>query len=460
MTQSRRRAVVALWWLGLVGLIAWQELYLAPAELARRAWHSHTDNPQDFLQEWAAARDVRAGRPLYEPLDDATRLYRNDLGLPAAVGEPIPVGVPVNGHPPTMALLTLPLTWLTYAEAFRVWNVLGFVALGISVWLVARRLFDSPVQAFVLVLAVLLVSYPLRYQCQQGQLSLLLLALLTGVWACSRGGRDNWAGVLLAVAIAAKLFPALALVYFVLQRRWRAVAATAGALTVLLAATGLVCGWDCYERFVTRGMVSVQGWRGAWDNVSLPALAAKLFDPERTTPGAPLYASALLARLTGGLACLLVLAVLARCLWRARTPQERDGAFALTLVAMLLCSPITWAHAFLLLLLPVCWLWQRWQGRLLSKTVLLGLTAVLALHPDVWQRRLLGEAPSGATWQMLTILSIQMYALLALFAAIAWELRRRPRCVPQTILAGRLTLPARLTLIPAAALCAASPPRP
>lgn len=465
--KLRRPYLIALWCLAFAGLVAWQQLYRAPRELAQRAWHEHASAPQDFLQEWAAARDVLDGRPLYDPLTHAMERYRHDMGLPVPERQPIQPGVPVNGHPPTMALLALPLGPLTYVQAFRLWNVLGFAALGGSVWLIVRTLCPRPLRAFLLVMSILLLGYPLRYQCQQGQLSLLLLVLLTGVWACSRAGRDGWAGALLAVAIAVKLFPALALLYFVLQRRWRAVAATTLTLAALLTATGLVCGWDCYERFVTRGMASVQDWRAAPSNASLSALSAKLFDPGSNSSITPLHQSATLARLLGGLACLLVLVVLARCLRWATTTEERDGAFALTLVAMLLCSPITWAHAFLLLLLPLCWLWQRWQSVPLKQTLLLGLLAVLCLSPEIWQRRWLGDDLGQGTtsWQVLAVFSIQMYALLALFLSGAWELWGRPAPTPHRLRTPAVSLPRWIQSLGAgvnraAAPCAASPPLP
>ncbi|MFM8271347.1 MAG: hypothetical protein ACKODX_03340, partial [Gemmata sp.] len=49
----------------------------------------------------------------------------------------------------------------------------------------------------------------------------------------------------------------------------------------------------------------------------------------------------------------------ARACWRARTVEARDRALGVTLVAMLLVSPLSWNHGYLMLVLPLGLLWMR-----------------------------------------------------------------------------------------------------
>jgi hypothetical protein len=59
-----------------------------------------------------------------------------------------------------------------------------------------------------------------------------------------------------------------------------------------------------------------------------------------------------LARIGIGLSWLVVLGLLTRATRWARTQRDHDVTFGLTLVAMLLLSPVTWDHYAVLLLVP------------------------------------------------------------------------------------------------------------
>ena len=118
--------------------------------------------------------------------------------------------------------------------------------------------------------------------------------------------------------------------------------------------------------------------------------------------------------------------------WSSSTRDDRDRAFALAVVAMLLVSPITWTHYFLLLLMPLALLWMRstaGAGMWATGAVL----AVLWLPPDFAAQLWFGrrEAASFNEYQHsrltvaedLGIVSASHYALVGLFLMSL----RRPR---------------------------------
>src|SRR5262249_13750899 len=160
--------------------------------------------------------------------------------------------------------------------------------------------------------------------------------------------RPGWAGVLLGAATAIKLVPAFLFLYFVLQRQWKAVMSGVISLAVFTGLTISIMGFETYQSYYQDVIPRVAALRSNWINASLPGLWIKRFDPAPKERVEPLWRSPVLARLGTWLSCGVVVAVLSRIVWQARSRAERDQAFGLTVIAMLLVSPITWDHYLLL----------------------------------------------------------------------------------------------------------------
>src|SRR5262249_7253592 len=87
----------------------------------------------DFVQDWASARNLLEGRPIYEA---------HEISLARSLGwHPDPANstfrffLEVNAHPPTAVLLALPLAALDYLDAVLAWNLISLAALALSLWL-------------------------------------------------------------------------------------------------------------------------------------------------------------------------------------------------------------------------------------------------------------------------------------------------------------------------------------
>jgi hypothetical protein len=403
----------------------------------------------DFFQEWAAARNLLNGLPVYGPLAPSVERY---LGWHIREGEQFTFATAT--HPPVAVMLAIPFAYLDYPNAVLAWNLVSLVALAVSLTITMRQLgIGFAPWSLLPVVTLLLLCGPLRHQIAQGQLNLVLLVLLTGAWAAERSGRPAWAGALLGLAAAIKVFPAFLFLYLILRRQWRAL--LAGVAVILLA--GLlslaVLGPETSRSYISDVLPSLNEFRGYWNNVSLTGFVTKLFDPPIVAvpqAGAtgndlvgdampvfrtePLWRAPAAARVGSVLSSVCVLALMAWVVWRSRTRPQVDLAFGLSVTAMLLISPITWDHYLLLLLVPWALVWVRVPRSATVRALFLACSAALWVLPsEVWRIAIPATQIDGrlvwdvaTPWQTLTVLSLQCYALVILFGflLVMWQMSR------------------------------------
>jgi hypothetical protein len=370
----------------------------------------------DFFQEWASAQNHFGGLPVYTSQEKTAALYLN-ITRP----DP-PMVVKVNAHPPTSILVALPFAALDYADAFQVWNLMCLALLAGSLWLIIR-VGEIPFTPWALFpLFILLTSTfcnPFQQHINQGQINLVLLPLVVGTWAADRSGKPVWAGLFLGLATALKLFPGLLFVYYLLRRQWKVVFCGGLSFLAVTGVTAAVLGVEAYQDYATRVVPEVSQFRDWWANLSLPGFWSKLFDGHsgHVFPLYPIPAVALAGTL---LSCLAVLALWAWAVLRARTPNENDLTFGLTLTAMLLVSPITWDHYFVLLVLPIALLFKGTGERPAARWVLYGFLFVMCINPlHVWHFAMPGpgefRGQKADSLAALTFLAYQCYTLIGFF---------------------------------------------
>jgi hypothetical protein len=424
------------------------------------------DRGVDFFQEWASARNFFSDLPIYMNQKDAIERH---LGYHVDEDDVI---LKVNAHPPTSVLLALPLAGFDYPDAVLVWNLGSLGALVTSLWLVAHEM-GIALSAWTLfpTVTLLLLCNPLRQQVNQGQLNLILLLLVTGVWVAERTARPRWAGALLGAATAIKLFPGFLFLYFAMRRQWRIVASGAISFAALTGLTAAVLGPETYRSYIVEVLPKLERFRDEWANASLVGLWTKLFNPQavdirldwphcslvgsmarlfasqtgdstRLIPGGmpiartePLWRNAVLAQVGAPLSCTAVVAVLARAIRRARSRTDHDRTFGLALTTMLLISPISWDHYFLILIIPLALVWAGLPTSGRARVLFLINLAALWVSPfQVWitfiQPQWVGQSvPTcvSTPTHTISVLSFQCYALLGLFAFIAAGVGRQGR---------------------------------
>jgi alpha-1,2-mannosyltransferase len=405
---TANKVVTALWFI----LAVWGWLWLGPVWL--KAMRPDADRINDFYQDWGSARNYWVSLPIYT---------HHAISVPQHLGlssNPVP-SIEYNAHPPSSVLLVLPLGRLSYPNAVLVWNLISLVTLGASFKIVAREL--ALPRALVLpTVALMAFCHPIYGNIYQGQLTLILVLLVTTIWALERSGKSYLAGLLLGVAAAIKLFPAYMVVYFAARGRFRPMLAAVGAFLTLTMLTALVLGWNTYSDYITVVMNNQAKFRSFAYNLSIAGFWHKLFDPvDETGPVEALWLSPALARwgtLLSDLAISILVVLVTR---RAQTPAQRDLAFASTVAAMLLVSPVTWDFSLPLLLVSIAVVMDRIRSSH-SRWVGIALTAILTIDwvPQTMLTELMqaGSRLSVFPWTfMLGAPSLKFYALMGTFAA-------------------------------------------
>ncbi len=292
-------------------------------------------------------------------------------------------------NPPIMALILYPLAELPPLTGAMTWFVLK-VAMAFAMVAWAFRQLQTPHSAlrtphsppdWAKAVAVSLALHPILGDLAHGNVNLLIAFLLAGTLALFCRRWDFSAGVVLALAIACKVTPALFVPYFVWKRAWKTLAGVLAGLALWLAVVpGAVLGWD-YNRelltswyegmvkpFVVDGKVTTEH-----PNQSVPGLVFRLltaepsfldYDDDEGKPFAAGFHNIASLSPAGAkvvvqsLMIVFATAVVLFCRWpthRANVPRAGPmlaAEFSLILLGMLLFSERTWKHHAVTLVVP------------------------------------------------------------------------------------------------------------
>jgi hypothetical protein len=299
----------------------------------------YSKTKSDFAQDYLAGYALRHHLPIYGRTIE--NLSVSLLGF-----------WQYNAHPPSNALLFLPLSLLPYRAAFIVWNVIDLLALLFLLktiqeevrlpWNVARTLG-----------AAVLVWPAFAANTSLGQVSVYTALGLIWTWRWLARGREWRAGVLLGAICVVKLFPLLFLAFFAVTRRWRAMAAGAATIVTAFAVSWLAVGSAPFVEYVTSiAPDDVRVWGGYPVNASIRGALTML-----SSGGATPWSTTVLTESVGrAIAFAASGAVVAATMWMAyrahRAGRSEEPAFQATTAAMLLASPLAWSHMFITLLWP------------------------------------------------------------------------------------------------------------
>ncbi len=299
--------------LGVLLLVGWAALWTVSLTRNRLVGGRHTWLPAweflglDFLSNYYAANHwLRGGDPYSEPFND-------------------PLGRPIC-YPPVVLPLFAWCGLLSARAAVVVWTVAlaAFAVLGAVVaWRTRRQLglTDLPLP---FVLAAVLCSTPVLFALERGNWDLMVLVPLTiAAWALREksAARDGLAGACLALAAWLKLYPALLVLVFLVQRRYRALGVFAAVCAGLVALY-----WPQFPQMYANMQAVIQhNTPGGFDPTAHTISGFWKYFFEGWT-GTRL---AFLARLPATVAaCVLVLPVVLGVSWRLwQTPQRERLVF-------------------------------------------------------------------------------------------------------------------------------------
>ena len=422
-------------------------LAIVGANLLARAAIGHVA-PGDFMQEIVAASSFGERATLY-PRDVNGEALRWLAGhpppllsrLPGLLRDPLIFRreqgrnrLVAQAHPPTLVLAVLPV--IHAAGPYAAFWLLALATTAAAMWagrMVTIAYFPSLTRG-QRVLALLLVAgwQPVLAAVRDGQVSVLIGALIVIAWGALRRGREVPAGAALGLAAALKLYPALLLVPLLLGRHVRAAGSMALTSAAVVAVATAVAGPDTWAAYGHSARNVVDGFSRSADNLSIlarlgPLLPGHLLMPAFVLGGLALVGFTMLmrartGRTSGGGGSPAIL---------RGTPgafDERQWA-AFTCLALLL-SPVAWHHYVFALLQPLAWLlaeaWQR-RGRL---PLLAWSAAALVLSLPAGAFWTIWRAPASPDW-LPAVVSPGLVILLAWMAV----LRLRSTHVPHRELA-------------------------
>jgi alpha-1,2-mannosyltransferase len=351
-------------------------------------------------------------------------------------------------NPPIMAMILKPLAALGADLGALAWFYLkvGMAILSIH-WVLC--MLDRPEHPFPFwgkAVAILLCLRPIEGDLIHGNVNLFILFLMVGALYAFTRGRDGLSGLLLGLAIACKVTPALFVPYLAWKRAWAALTATVLATALFLwGLPGLYFGPDTNQRYLESWyQVMVQPYlmdnkvTSEHQNQSLPGMLTRLLTHSPSFTDwindelVPLeYHN--VADLDPDMvewmlkACMGVfaLAVILKC--RTKITDRRNwrlaAEFAIVAVGMLLFSERTWKHHGVILLLPFGVLSYAVSALPLSRAMrwyvvasvalaaLLMLATSTGLHDDLDRVGKLAQVYGAYVWAYM-LLAAALFALL------------------------------------------------
>jgi hypothetical protein len=215
-----------------------------------------------------------------------------------------------------------------------------------------------------LLLGVGLVSYSPLYQClfagQTGGLILILLA--AGIWLLAKD-HTSLSALGFAGATMIKLTPILAVPLLVFHRRWKWLAAYLGWLVALLSLSVWQVGWTVHQEFWSYALPKFSCGVPVNLNFSIVAYAQELFlGHVPIAPDAPLMLP-MCARTASRFVALSVYILILFLFFLKRHNRDITRDLVLITLVGLVVSPISWAHHFLVALLPLLYLWGKLSAK-------------------------------------------------------------------------------------------------
>lgn len=379
-------------------------LLLAASVLARLAWTYLLPNGANFV-------DLHVYLGGAQALDDGT-LYAY-VYAEQTPDFPLPFT-----YPPFAALVFYPLSLLPFDVVALGWTLGVMAGLYGVVWLSQRILgLTGGHRSAMLFTAVGIWTEPLRSTFDYGQINVLMVLLvLLAVYTT----RDWLAGLAIGVAAGIKLTPAIAIVYLIGVKRFRAALLAVATLAATAALSIAVIGQQARFYFTDLlgdaarigpiGTSFNQSWRGGISRIlghdagyTIPVLIA-----------------------------LAITAVIAYLAWRALAgePGEPDRLGLILVVSLfgLLLSPVSWTHHWVWLIPLLIWLIQGPYRYLTEAKAIAAAWAVLILigvpwllsfaQPSIWE--------IGRPWYLAWAGLVYIVATVATLAWIAALRLRSP----------------------------------
>lgn len=206
-----------------------------------------------------------------------------------------------------------------------------------------------------------------------GQVALTLAFLTTLIWIALKNSYPITAGCLLGITINIKLFFGFLFLFLLIKKHYRACIACITAILTINTILLLIYGPSIFINYIST-LHHVYWYQANW-NASIYGFFSRIFGSPMPKITSLLY----YPKLSFGLYAFSSLLITFFSLRAIMKSSSLDFSFCLSLVTMLLVSPLGWAYYFPLLFIPVFFLLKEARSMKQPSLMQLGVSAVLFL---------------------------------------------------------------------------------
>ncbi len=371
--NSEKVKKIILYFLLSVALLTYFSIRL-PA--LRYSFFIGTTAPYDFPQDYIAGRQLLAGKSVYPShyMDLYTSLLSSN-----GVNVDIRI-MHLNAHPPFAALLLFPLWFFNFHEAIFLYGLMTIACMFLTIFLLIKAEDISWVY-FPLISLFSFAWLPFQANLSVGQISILATLFVIAGWYFLKKDREEISGIFIALATMLKFYPGLLMLYFLINKRYKAFLYSVLSITAILVLTVIVTKYDFFH-FLFHILPEDSRYSGAdIGNLSINGFFAKLFLSVKAYGSTGVFAASENYMLKDIVLSAAILVLLSYLSLRIKTYTDELG-FSFFIILSLLLSPICWNHYLTLLLLPFVVLIKELVKRKNTGEIVIFLTSLLLVSID------------------------------------------------------------------------------
>jgi hypothetical protein len=336
---------------------------------------------KDIITEYLMAKALVAGISPYLPLPFLSNRF---LGpeLELALTHPSP-------HPPSILFLILPLTLVTYQQAAVIWFFIELCLLFFTLRLLFIEFFGETRWFPVIVGTLALIGWlPIVRDLALGQLMILIMSLTMCAWILLRRNRFLLGGFFVGLAISVKIMMWPLLIPFLVQRKyWRVLLSALCTVLFLNFFAMITIGFQTVKDYYFHiGYEVSRLYQLREGNYSLWSVGRRILgDSEpKMFSSSGIQSTFSNSSLASFISIVIVAVLILLCLLFYKRLRTIDEAFAAMTVLSILISPVSWAHYFVLTIIPfiVILLILRSTAFPWRQTTIFGIIFMLLTFPE------------------------------------------------------------------------------
>ena len=313
-----------------------------------------TNTVRDTLTYYLMAKAVISGSNPYGSLSELAEKYAGIIHF-----FPHPAG-----SPPFIAILSIPLVFFDINQAYVAWFVFEMIFL-IALAIMLSFLWNGRLNWIraIFLFFLLLSWYSIMFELYEGQLSILLAALVLAALLALLNNHRILAGVIIGLSIAIKLITWPLMIYLLWKKDWRTFLTASITTLGLNLISMIVIGLGPFINYYLKVSNQVfHTYHAVMHNFSLWSVGYRLFEGTGSPDfvnyfkAPPLIAMPGLAPLIS--AGLVGVFLIVGMVWAFHS-TDVETTFAILVCIMVAISPIAWDHYYVLIIISIIVLFRN-----------------------------------------------------------------------------------------------------